>query len=99
MFVGAVSHAAQSYLPGFPPGSTWGHFPGLEISDFTQGPLKKRKWVVISGDKDKNYSEVLATSKDWDARKLPYRFIDVPGMAHTNASPEKLEEALHWVGL
>lgn len=100
LFTGAVSHAAQSYLPTFPPAYyNGGHFPGLTGTDFTAGALKGRKWVVISGDKDKNYQEILTTSKQWEAHKLAYRFINVPGMAHTNAPPEQLEEALKWTGL
>lgn len=55
--------------------------------------------MVISGDKDQNYKEILKTSEQWKSARANYRFIDVPGMGHTNASPEKIEEALDmgWV--
>lgn len=100
LFIGAVSHAAQSYLPSFPPAYyNCGHFPGLLGTDFTTGALKGRKWVVVSGDKDKNYQEILTTTKQWEAHKLAYRFINVSGMAHSNAQPEQFEEALKWLGL
>lgn len=95
-FMGPVSHAAQSYLPG--PGSC-GHFPGLEARDLKSGVLKDHKWCVISGDKDKNYAEIKTTSKTWDANRMNYKFFDVPGMAHSNAEPDRLEASLKWIGL
>jgi predicted esterase len=94
-FMGSVSHAAQSYLPGA--GS--GHFPGLTLRDLKQGTLKDHKWCVISGDKDQNYSVIKTTSKDWETNRMNYRFFDVPGMGHSNAKPEDLETALKWLGL
>lgn len=96
LFVGSVSHAAQSYLPG---GGSCGHFPGLEPGDLKSGPLKGHKWCVISGDKDKNYQEILKSSKEWEDGRFDYRFIDVTGMSHSNALPEKLDEALRWIGV
>ena len=97
IFKGAVSHAAQSYLMLT---MEWGtHFPGLVIKNFKTGPRAKLKWIVISGDKDKNYSEIQKTSKQWLQEKLDYRFLDVPGMGHTNASPDKFKEALLWIGM
>jgi predicted peptidase len=94
-FAGAVSHAAQSYLPTDPRRGS--HFPGIEIRDFKRSPRKEIKWVVISGDKDQNYSEIQLTSKVWAAERLDYQFIDVPGMGHTNAKPEDLAKALDWI--
>lgn len=94
-FVGAVSHAAQSYLPTDPRRA--GHFPGMEIRDFKRSPRKELKWVVISGDKDQNYKEIQLTSKVWADERLDYQFIDVPGMGHTNAKPEDLAKALDWI--
>jgi len=96
IFMGSVSHAAQSYLPQ--PGSC-GHFPGLELRDLKSGVLKDHKWCVISGDKDQNYAEIQKTSKLWEADRMNYKFINVPGMAHSNAEPEHLEAALKWLGL
>lgn len=96
LFMASVSHAAQSYLPG--PG-TCGHFPGLDAAALKSGPLREQKWCVISGDKDQNYKEILETSKQWEKGRYQYRFIDVPGMGHSNAPPEKFEEALKWIGL
>jgi hypothetical protein len=94
-FSASISHAAQSYIPDQ---GTSGHFPGLEQRDITGKDCKDHKWVVISGDKDQNYKEILMTSERWKSARANYRFIDVPGMGHTNASPEKLEEALKWAG-
>jgi len=94
-FRASISHAAQSYLPG---NGGCGHFPGLAVRDITGKDCKDHKWVVISGDKDFNYKEILKTSAEWKAERANYLFIDVPGMGHVNASPEKLEEALKWVG-
>jgi len=91
MFLGAISSAAQSYLPG--------HFPGLDLGDFKRGARKKNKWLVISGDKDNNYQEILKTSKDWKAARLQYTFIDVPGMKHTHPPADRLPECLEWLGL
>lgn len=90
-FRASISHAAQSYLPG---NGSCGHFPGLEVRDITGKDCKDHKWVVISGNKDFNYKEILKTSADWKTARANYLFIDVPGMGHVNASPEKLEEAL-----
>ncbi len=95
VFMGAVSHAAQSYLPI----ETVGHFPGLDLGDLKGGALKGHKWCVISGDKDQNYQEIIKTSAEWDKNRFDYRFFDVPGMAHVNAGPAALEEALKWLGL
>lgn len=95
MFVASVSHAAQSYLPI----DSCGHFPGLEMSDFKSKDIKGHKWCVISGNKDMNYQEILKTTKEWEQSRLDYRFFDVPGMGHTNAPAEKLEEALKWIGM
>lgn len=95
MFVASLSHAAQSYLPV----NGCGHFPGLELTDLKSKDLKGHKWCVISGDKDKNYQEILKTTKEWEQNRLDYRFFDVPGMGHQNATPEKLEEALKWAGM
>lgn len=91
LFKGAISCAAQSYLPG--------HFPGFEIGDFKKGDRKEMKWIVVSGDKDFNYKEILKTSEIWNDNKLDYRFLDVPGMGHNPHSPEHFEEALKWIGL
>jgi predicted esterase len=96
IFMGSVSHAAQSYLPA--PNSC-GHFPGLEACDLKSGILKDHKWCVISGSKDFNYEEILKTSKQWSINRMNYQFIDVPEMGHSNAPPEYLEEALKWLGL
>ena len=90
IYQGVISHAAQSYLMS--------HFPGLTLADAKLSPRTKRKWVVISGDKDKNYAEIKKTSKDWEHAKFQYKFIDVPGMKHENASAEAFEEALRWIG-
>jgi hypothetical protein len=30
---------------------------------------------------------------------MNYKFFDVPGMAHSNAEPDRLEAALKWIGL
>jgi predicted esterase len=95
-FMGSVSHAAQSYLPK--PGGC-GHFPGLEVRDLKSGDLKDHKWCVISGDQDQNYAEIQKTSKEWETNRMNYKFFDVPGMGHSNAAPERLEEALKWIGL
>ena len=84
-FQGAISNAAQSYLPS--DGTMGTHFPGVPLADFKKGPMKKLNWVVISGDKDNNYNEIKRTSEVWKKERLSYRFIDVPGMGHTNADP------------
>lgn len=95
-FAGAISHAAQSYLPD---ARGFGHFPGLELSDFKSKERKKLKWMVISGDKDQNYQTIIQTSKEWDAANLNYRFLDVPGMGHVPAAAAPMKEALEWIGL
>lgn len=91
MFLGAISSAAQSYLPG--------HFPGLDVGDFKRGARKNNKWLVISGDKDKNYQEILKTGQDWKTARMQYIFIDVPGMKHSHPSADRLPECLKWIGL
>ncbi len=95
-FMGAVSHAAQSYLPL---DGGMGHFPGLSVRDLKSGDLKGHKWCVISGNKDQNYGEILETTKEWKDAGLDYRFFDVSGMGHTNADAAQLEESLKWLGL
>lgn len=94
LFNGAISHAAQSYLPD----RGCGHFPGLALADAKSTPRKKLKWCVVSGDQDNNYKAILETSKEWDAAGFMYKFIDIKGMGHDNASGPALEEALVWVG-
>lgn len=94
-FQAAISHAAQSYLPDI--GGS-GHFPGLTLRDVDSADRKKKKWVVISGDKDFNYAEIRQSSEKWKAARFDYRFIDVPGMGHENASAKALEDALAWAG-
>lgn len=96
MFVASVSHAAQSYLPG---NGTSGHFPGLDAGDLKSKAFKGHKWCVISGEQDQNYQEILKTSQLWESGRFDYRFFDVSGMGHVNASPDKLEEALKWAGM
>lgn len=91
LFKGALSSAAQSYMPG--------HFPGLTIKDFKRKDRKTLKWVVVSGNKDRNYQEILKTSKVWEANRLNYRFLDVPGMGHQPYTVEPFEEALKWIGI
>lgn len=91
MFIGAVSAVAQSYLPG--------HFPGMDTGDFTRGKRKEMKWIVVSGDKDKNYQEILKTSEVWEDLKMDYRFLDIPGTRHGPLSVDALKEALKWVGM
>lgn len=95
-FLGAISHAAQSYLPQE---DTLGHFPGLVLRDFKRGARGKLKWIVVSGDKDFNYAEIQKTSRQWEEARLTYRFLDVPGMGHVNAAAGPMKEALQWVGL
>jgi hypothetical protein len=94
IFSASISHAAQSYLPH---DGGCGHFPGLSQRDLSGKDFKEHKWVVISGNKDFNYQEILKTSEEWLKLRYAYRFIDVENMAHTNASPEKFSEALEWV--
>lgn len=95
IFHGAISHAAQSYLPT---ATKAGHFAGLTLGDAKSGPRSQRKWAVISGDKDKNYHEIIDTSKEWTHARFQYKFINVPGMGHQNAAAEPFEEALLWIG-
>lgn len=95
VFFGAISHAAQSYLPGK---SSSGHFAGLSLSDARRPPRRERGWVVISGSKDRNYEVIKSTSKAWEREKFNYTFIDIEGMGHENASAESLKEALLFVG-
>jgi predicted esterase len=93
-FLGAISHAAQSYLPGE---RSPGHFPGLTTRDFKRGERAKMRWIVVSGDKDFNYPVIKETSQAWEKERLTYRFLDVPGMAHTNAAAAFMKEAILWV--
>jgi predicted esterase len=93
-FLGAISHAAQSYLPGE---RSPGHFPGLTTRDLKRGKRADMRWMVVSGDKDYNHSTILETSRHWEKERLTYRFLDVPGMAHTTAGAEPMKEALLWV--
>jgi hypothetical protein len=97
IFQGAISHAAQSYLPGNREGD-FGHFPGLTLTDAKSEVRKDRKWVVISGPKDQNYKIIQETSKAWTTAKFPYTFIDVENMGHENAPAEALEKAFIWMG-
>ena len=90
-FVGAISGVAQSYLPG--------HFPGMTIDDFKKKERKAMKWIVVSGDKDKNYKEIIKTSKDWKKLRMDYRFLDIPGTKHGPLSKEALQKALKWIGM
>ncbi|MBK1881475.1 hypothetical protein JIN85_03550 [Luteolibacter pohnpeiensis] len=98
-FIGAISHAAQSYLPSSGGTHGYGHFPGLALEDFSASKRKHMKWIVVSGDKDYNYQAILETSKRWDDNKLNYRFLDIPGMGHEPAKAAPFQEALEWVGL
>ena len=95
VFSGAISHAAQSYLPG---DSSSGHFAGLSLSDARRAPRDKLGWVVISGSKDQNYEIIKKTSEVWERAKFNYKFIDQAGMGHGDASAESLKEALLFVG-
>lgn len=94
-FQGAISHAAQSYLPSK---NSSGHFPGLSLSDAQSGLRKDRKWAVISGSKDANYKAILETSKEWQKGTFLYKFFDVKDMSHQNAPVAALEDALVWMG-
>ncbi len=95
LFCGAISHAAQSYLPS---DSRSGHFAGLSLSDARRPPRNKLGWVVISGSKDQNYETIKQTSETWKRAKFNYTFIDREGMGHENASADALKEALLFVG-
>lgn len=98
-FQGAISHAAQSYLPApMPGGGGGGHFPGLTLADAKSELRKQRKWAVIFGDKDGNYQAILDTSKQWKDERFQYKPFFVKGMEHENASAAALEEALVWMG-
>ena len=96
-FQGAISHAAQSYLPSNREGD-FGHFPGLSLTDAKSEVRKDRKWAVISGTKDQNYKIIIETSKAWKTAKFQYTFFDVKDMGHNNAPAEALEQALVWMG-
>jgi len=89
LFKGAISSAAQSYLPN--------HFPGFSVRDFKSGDRKKVKWIVVSGDKDYNYKTILETSAVWKKNRLNYRFLDIPGMGHSPPDQKSLEESLVWI--
>jgi len=54
-FHGAISHAAQSYLPH---SNGYGHFSGLSSTDARKSPRKDRKWCVISGGSSYNYVDI-----------------------------------------
>lgn len=94
-FNGAISHAAQSYLPS---DNSCGHFPGLGLSDTKKGPRRKLKWAVISGDKDFNYKEILKTSEEWIDKNFDYKFFDIKGMGHSMAKASDFEQVLIWMG-
>jgi hypothetical protein len=94
-FQGAISHAAQSYLPSE---RNCGHFPGLTMTDILKEPRKSKKWAVIGGDKDFNYQAILTTTEEWKKTKMKYKYFFVQGMGHGNASAAALEEALIWMG-
>lgn len=89
LFKGAISSAAQSYMPS--------HFPGFTIRDFKRGNRKKLKWIVVSGKKDTNYKTILETGVVWEKNRLNYRFLDVPGMGHTPPNAKSLEDSLIWI--
>ncbi|QQL45492.1 alpha/beta hydrolase-fold protein [Sulfuriroseicoccus oceanibius] len=97
-FVGALSYAAQSYLPGNHLRMS-SHFSGLTEKDFTRGKRKEIKWMVVSGDKDYNYQHILNTSKDWHRNRMQYQFMDIKGMGHSYPSVENFRKALEWVGM
>ena len=65
VFVGLVSHSAQSYLPKT---GTSGHFLGLTVRDLKTGPLKDHKWGVISGDQDQNYEVIKTMGEEWGSQ-------------------------------
>jgi predicted esterase len=96
-FQGAISHAAQSYLPSNRE-NDFGHFPGLSLTDAKSEVRKDRKWAVISGSKDQNYKIIQETGKAWKAAKFLYTFFDVKDMGHENAPAEALEQAFVWMG-
>lgn len=89
LFKGAISSAAQSYLPD--------HFPGFSVRDFKSGDRKKLRWIVVSGSKDYNYKAILETSEVWKKNRLNYRFMDVPGMGHDIPNADTLDKALAWI--
>ncbi|MBK1833247.1 hypothetical protein [Roseibacillus ishigakijimensis] len=96
-FRGAISHAAQSYPPGFKGGH--GHFgEGCSSSDFRKGRRGQNRWLVVIGKDDKrNYSEVLATASYWQNMPVTYEAWEIEGMGHTEAGPEDFANALQWL--
>lgn len=89
LFKGAVSCAAQSYLPN--------HFSAFTIKDIKHRDRRHLRWIVVSGEKDGNYPIIIKESKVWEDERLDYKFLDVPGMGHHSHRPEAMMTALRWV--
>ncbi|MBU0677949.1 MAG: hypothetical protein KJ626_07505 [Verrucomicrobia bacterium] len=88
-FIGVISHAAQIYL--------FEHFPYLSMEEGKSLMKAKLRWVMITGDKDKNWKDVLRVSQMWEFLRADYRVFDVPGMGHEVANGEWMDRILTWI--
>ncbi|MDT8389245.1 MAG: prolyl oligopeptidase family serine peptidase [Lentisphaeria bacterium] len=105
LFIGLVNHSSQYYLTNVPGNTHSEHFSYLNgylkdsgVRKMT-GDLAKFKcrWAFVTGDRDKNYQQMLGVADNWKSLGLDARLFNQPQMGHTLANPEYLDQMLTWI--
>ncbi len=86
---------ASSYKAG----TTYQPFiPGLERKHITLSRrYQDKRWAFVAGEKDFNYEFTKASGPQWKKHGYNAKYFHVPGMGHTNATPETLNTVLTWM--
>lgn len=105
LFIGLVNHSSQYYLTrvpdnAFSKGYSYlnNHMKNEEIKEMTRGLAKfECRWAFVTGNKDKNYQHMLGVADNWQSLGLDARLFNQPGMGHTLANADFLDQMLTWI--
>jgi predicted esterase len=100
VFKGVVSHARGVNLEKRPADNGGIYLSDFEFagkSDFSKVAKTGIRFAFVSGDKDFNHQPVKEALPYWEKAGFAVKFFDVPGMGHSNASPEVFDQIVTWI--
>lgn len=89
LFVERTKFKANQYWP-----ASWSH---LSTADLDAVRALGLRWAFVTGEKDFNYEPILKSTAGWWQAGFDMRVFDVPGMGHSDASPEVLGTVIDWL--
>ena len=105
LFIGLVNHSSQYYLTNVP-GNKYSEQYSYLNGDLGDSGVKKMasdlakfkcRWAFVTGNKDKNYQQMLGVADNWKSLGLDAQLFNQPEMGHTLANAEYLDQMLTWI--